>query len=86
MAYNPKLVDVSKATNPSPIEEADRMHELFRFPGARPVLRDFREVAQTGWYGHPETVTEAEAIEIVDKTTDRIVELIKGEFSRKLPK
>jgi creatinine amidohydrolase len=85
MAYNSKLVDVSKATNPSPLEEGDRMHELFRFPGARPVLRDFREVAPTGWYGHPETVTEAEAIEIVEITTDKIVELTQKEFSRKLP-
>lgn len=85
MAYNPKLVNVSKATNPSPEKEADRMHELFRYPGARPVLRDFREVAPTGWYGHPETVTEEEAIEVVEKTTDRIVELIKEEFKRKLP-
>ena len=85
MAYNPKLVDTSKATNPSPIEHADKMHEVFRFVGARPVLRDFREVAETGWYGHPETVTEEESIEIIDKTTDRIVELIKEEFNRKLP-
>jgi creatinine amidohydrolase len=86
MAYNPKLVDAGKATNPSPAKQAHKMHELFRNPGARPVLRDFREVALTGWYGHPETVTEKEAKEIIEKTTDHIVKLVKEEFRRKLPK
>jgi creatinine amidohydrolase/Fe(II)-dependent formamide hydrolase-like protein len=36
-------------------------------------MRDFREVAATGWYGTPSAVTEERAREIIDAVAEHIV-------------
>jgi creatinine amidohydrolase/Fe(II)-dependent formamide hydrolase-like protein len=36
-------------------------------------MKDFREVAVTGWYGSPDAVTEERSREIIDAVADHIV-------------
>ena len=82
MMYDPSLVDLSKATNPTPQEEGDEGHGIFRQRDVFPILRDFHEVAATGWYGKPEEATLELANEIRQKVSDYIVEKAKIEFAR----
>lgn len=82
LMYDPSLVDVSKATNPTPEAEGDHGHEIFRQKDVFPIMRDFHEVAQTGWYGRPEEATLELAAEIRQKVSDYIVEKARIEFGR----
>jgi creatinine amidohydrolase/Fe(II)-dependent formamide hydrolase-like protein len=82
MMYDPSLVDVSKATNPTPEEIGDEGHEIFRQKLVYPILYDFREVAETGWYGKPEIATLELAAEYLEKVSEYIVEKAQIEFDR----
>lgn len=73
LAHDPALVDVSRATNATPDDVGDEGHELFRRRDVFPVLRDFRDVAPTGWYGHPEAVTRERADELFDRVAEHVV-------------
>ncbi len=82
MMYDPSLVDVSKATNPTPNEEGDAGHAIFRQRDVFPIMRDFHQVARTGWYGRPQDATPEMAAEILKKVSDYIVERAQIEFAR----
>jgi creatinine amidohydrolase len=72
LAVDEGLVDVSRATNATPDDVGDAGHELFRRRDVFPVLRDFRDVAPTGWYGHPEQVTREQAEELLERVADHV--------------
>jgi creatinine amidohydrolase/Fe(II)-dependent formamide hydrolase-like protein len=57
-------------------------HEIFRQRDVYPILRDFHEVARTGWYGTPEEATLELAGEIRKQVSDYIVERARLEFAR----
>lgn len=82
LMYDPSLVDLSKATNPTPEAEGDRGHEIFRQKDVFPIMRDFHEVAATGWYGRPEEASPELAAEIRAKVSDYIVAKARLEFAR----
>jgi creatinine amidohydrolase len=82
LMYDPSLVHVDKATNPTPESEGDAGHEIFRQKDVYPILRDFHEVAVTGWYGTPGEATLELAAEIRKEVSDYIVERAKIEFAR----
>ena len=82
LMYDPSLVDLAKANNPTPQEQGDAGHAVFRQRDVFPILRDFHEVANTGWYGKPEEATLELAKEIREKVSDYIVERAKIEFAR----
>lgn len=82
LMVDPSLVHVDRATNPTPEEEGDRGHEIFRQKDVYPILRDFHEVARTGWYGRPEEATLELAAEIREQVSDHIVERASVEFAR----
>ncbi len=82
LMYDSKLVDLSKATNPSPQAEGEKKHAAFRQQDVFPILRDFHEVAPTGWYGKPEEATPELAEEIRDKVSAYIAEKARVEFER----
>jgi len=82
LMYDPSLVDMSKAVNPTPQSEGDAGHAVFRQRDVFPILRDFHEVAETGWYGKPEEATIELANEIREKVSDYIVERAQVEFER----
>jgi Uncharacterized protein, putative amidase len=52
---------------------AETAHGLFRRPDVYPVLRDFRQIAATGWYGRPERATAARAEQIAEAVADHVV-------------
>ena len=83
LIYDPTLVDVSRADNPSPQVDADAMHAVFRQKDVFPILRDFHEVAPTGWYGKPEEATLELAQEIRERVSEYIAERAQIEFDRK---
>jgi len=82
LMYDLSLVDMSKAVNPTPQSEGDEGHAIFRQRDVFPILRDFHEVAETGWYGKPEEATVELANEIREKVSDYIVERSQVEFQR----
>jgi creatinine amidohydrolase len=82
LMYDPSLVDLTKATNPTAQEDGDAGHAVFRQRDVFPILRDFHEVARTGWYGKPEEATLELADEIRAKVSDYIVERAQIEFAR----
>ena len=82
LMYDPSLVDLTKATNPTPQEDGDAGHAIFRQRDVFPIMRDFHEVASTGWYGKPEEATLELADEIRAKVSDYIVERAQIEFAR----
>lgn len=82
LMVDPSLVDVSKATNPTPEDEGDEGHEIFRQKDVFPIMRDFHEVARTGWYGQPQEATLELAAEIREKVSDYIVDKARREFGR----
>ena len=82
LMYDPSLVNLTKATNPTPQSEGDAGHAIFRQRDVFPIMRDFHEVASTGWYGKPEEATLELANEIRAKVSDYIVERAQAEFAR----
>jgi creatinine amidohydrolase len=72
LAVDERLVDVARAVNATPDEVGDEGHELFRRRDVFPVLRDFHDVAPTGWYGHPDEVTKERADELVARVARHV--------------
>jgi creatinine amidohydrolase len=77
LAHDPSLVRLDDMAGGDPVEEGIEGHALFRRRDVFPVMRDFREVAATGWYGSPASVTEERAGEIFDSVADHIVESVE---------
>ncbi len=74
LAYDPALVNQARAQEgATELERGLRGHALFRRRDVFPIMRDFREVAPTGWYGHPEQATLGRAREIFDRVADYVV-------------
>jgi len=82
LMYDSSLVNMSKAVNPTSQSEGDEGHAIFRQRDVFPILSDFHEVADTGWYGKPEEATLELANEIREKVSDYIVERAQVEFAR----
>jgi creatinine amidohydrolase len=73
LAYEPGLVHLDRATEPSERAAGEAAHGLFRQPDVYPVLRDFHQVADTGWYGRPELAEAGRAEEIAEAVADHVV-------------
>jgi creatinine amidohydrolase len=73
LAYDAALVHLENAAGPSERQAAETAHGLFRRPDVYPVLRDFRQIAATGWYGRPERATPARAEQIAEAVADHVV-------------
>jgi len=85
MMADPSLVHLEKATNPTPAGEAEAGHAIFRRRDVFPVLYDFHEVAQTGWYGDPRKATIELAEEMRERVSDYIAGQARMEFARLRP-
>lgn len=72
LAVDESLVDVALALNATPDDVGDEGHELFRRRDVFPVLRDFHDVAPTGWYGHPDEVTKERADELIASVAEHV--------------
>lgn len=80
LAYEPSLVHLDRATNPSPPGPAKKIDSLRRGRAAYPFLRDIREIAPTGWYGDPQKATIKKAGEFLEGVAEASAEYIRNTF------
>ncbi len=73
LAHDENLVHLDRMTTPDPVQSGAEGHALFRRRDVFPILRDFREVATTGWYGTPGSAEVDRAGEIMDTVADHVV-------------
>ncbi|HSK95792.1 MAG TPA: creatininase family protein [Euzebyales bacterium] len=73
LAHRPSLVRLGDRIAGGDVDAGNAGHALFRRRDVFPVLRDFREVSPTGWYGSPERATPERAAEIFAAVADHIV-------------
>jgi creatinine amidohydrolase len=73
LAYDPALVRLDQRVGGDAVESGHEGHSLFRRRDVFPIMKDFREVATTGWYGTPEAIGLERATEIIDAVADTIV-------------
>jgi creatinine amidohydrolase len=85
LAHDPSLVRLDTKTPGGDVDAGNEGHALFRRRDVFPVLRDFREVSDRGWYGTPERVTRERAEEIFAAVADYIVTAFR-EISHELKK
>ena len=74
LAYDPSLVRLDSKTPGGDVDAGNKGHALFRQRDVFPVLRDFREVSDRGWYGTPERISQERAEEIFTAVADYVVE------------
>lgn len=74
LALDPGLVALDRASDPTGDEVGGPRHELFRRRDVFPVLKDFRQIAPTGWYGHPEQVSAERAEEVFARVAEVVAE------------
>lgn len=74
LSYDPGLVRLDRATEPSDQQAGEAAHALYRRPDVYPVLSDFRDIAPTGWYGHPGQASQPRAEEIAEAVADYVVQ------------
>jgi creatinine amidohydrolase len=84
LAYEPSLVHLDRATNPSPLEHARHVDSLRRGRAGYPFLRDIREIAPTGWYGDPQKATPERAKVFLQGVAAAAAEYIEKTF-KELP-
>jgi creatinine amidohydrolase len=73
LAFDASLVHLEQATPGSDLAAGEAAHALFRRPDVYPVLRDFHQIAGTGWYGRPERATPERAEQIAEAVADHVV-------------
>jgi creatinine amidohydrolase len=72
LTHDPSLVRLDDRTGGDPVDRGNEGHALFRRRDVFPVMKDFREVAASGWYGSPGAVDEDRAREIIEAVADHI--------------
>lgn len=77
LAHDPSLVRLDQRVQGDMVEKGSDGHALFRRRDVFPVLKDFREVAATGWYGTPDEISEERAREIIEAVADHIVSSVE---------
>src|SRR6516165_3300321 len=73
LAFDRSLVHLEDATPATDRVAGEAAHALFRRPDVYPVLRDFHDVAATGWYFCHEPATPERAEEIAEAVADHVV-------------
>jgi creatinine amidohydrolase len=77
LAHDPELVRLDQRVEGDPVDRASEGHALFRRRDVFPILSDFREVAASGWYGTPDSISEERATEIIDAAAEYIVRSVE---------
>jgi creatinine amidohydrolase len=77
LAHDPSLVRLDDLVDGDSVDSGTEGHALFRRRDVFPIMTDFREVAATGWYGTPGSVSEERSLEIIDAVVDHIVSSIE---------
>jgi creatinine amidohydrolase len=82
LAYEPGLVHLDQAGQASALASGEAAQEVFRQRDVYPVLRDFRDIAPTGWYGRPERADQGRAEEIAEAVADHVVGRVREIWAR----
>jgi creatinine amidohydrolase len=77
LAHDPALVRLDLVADPSDAAAGAAAHGLFRRPDVYPVLRDFRQVAPSGWYGQPRRAEPRRAEEVFEAVADHVVARVR---------
>lgn len=77
LVHDPSLVRLHELKEGDSVDQGTEGHALFRRRDVFPILKDFKEVATTGWYGTPDSITEERAREIVDAVAEHIVSAVE---------
>jgi creatinine amidohydrolase len=77
LAHDPTLARLDELVEGDSVDSGMEGHALFRRRDVFPVMTDFREVAMTGWYGTPGSISEERAREIIDAVVDYIVSSVE---------
>jgi creatinine amidohydrolase len=80
LAYDPSLVHLERATNPSSPEPARKIDALRRGRAGYPFLKDIREIAPTGWYGEPQNATQERAELFLSRVAEAAADYIRTTF------
>jgi creatinine amidohydrolase len=72
LCYDPSLVHLELGTDPSDLQEGRVGHERFRRKDVYTMFRDFREVAETGWYGSLDRAKIERVPEVLEKVSSFI--------------
>lgn len=72
LCYDPSLVHLERATDPSELEAGRTGHQWSRGNDIFVMMKDFKEVALTGWYGSLEGATVDRVPEVLEKVSDYI--------------
>jgi creatinine amidohydrolase len=80
LAYDPSLVHLERATNPSSAERAKKIDSLRRSRAGYPFLKDIKELAPTGWYGQPQNATQDKAKEFLEKVAQAAADYIRATY------
>ncbi|HEY8486431.1 MAG TPA: creatininase family protein [Limnochordales bacterium] len=72
LLYNPQLVALAEAAQPSDRSQGQLMDRRRRSRGISLVIRDVREIAPTGWYGDPHPATVDKARRLFEQLADRV--------------
>jgi creatinine amidohydrolase len=77
LAHDPSLVRLDELVEGDSVDSGTEGHDLFRRRDVFPIMTDFREVAATGWYGTPGSVSEQRSREVIDAVVDHIVSSVE---------
>ncbi len=77
LAHDPALVKLDEMFSGDSIDRGTDGHAIFRRRDVFPIMKDFTEVAASGWYGSPGSITEERASEIVDAVAEHIVSTVE---------
>ncbi len=75
--HDPTLVRLDEMVGGDSVDRGTDGHAIFRRRDVFPVMRDFKEVAATGWYGTPGSITEERSREIMDAVAEHIVSSVE---------
>jgi creatinine amidohydrolase len=73
LAYDQSLVHLERVRDEGDFVTGERGHELFRRRDVFPVLSDFRDIAPSGWYGRPHSVTAERAQQIFGRVAEHVI-------------
>lgn len=72
LCYDPSLVHLDRAEDPSELEAGRSGHQWSRGNDVFVVMKDFKEVALSGWYGSLEGATVDRVPDVMERVSDYI--------------
>jgi creatinine amidohydrolase len=73
LAYDEGLVRLDRIGDATKRSVGERGHDLYRRRDVFPILKDFGDIAPTGWYGDPAATSKARADDIFERVADHVV-------------